>query len=133
MSNSTKPPEPDEAILRMFAHGDSAVAPDDLVLVISNAPDLLLAKRIAHVLVEEGLAACVNLGAAGLSMYMWAGRLEGGEEIPLTMKTTRARVHELVSRLRQLHPDEVPEILVLPVLGGLANYVDWVRERTALA
>ncbi|MEO6985308.1 MAG: divalent-cation tolerance protein CutA [Paralcaligenes sp.] len=115
----------------MFAHGDSAVQADDIVLVISNAPDLLLAKRIAHVLVEEGLVACVNLGAIGLSMYMWAGRLEGGEEVPITMKTTRARVHELVVRLQQLHPDEIPEILVLPVLGGLTSYVDWVRERTA--
>ncbi len=133
MSNSIKPPGPGEAILSMFTHGDAAAQPDDIVLVIGNAPDQLLAKRIAHVLVEEGLAACVNLGATGLSMYMWAGRLEGGEEVPLTMKTTRARVHELVARLQQLHPDEVPEILVLPVLGGLTSYVDWVRERTALA
>lgn len=105
-------------------------APDDVVLVLSNAPDLLLAKRIAHVLVEEGLAACVNLGASGLSVYMWKGRLEGAEEIPLTMKTSRLRLHALTERLKQLHPYETPEILVVPVSGGSGEYLDWVREQT---
>lgn len=103
----------------------------EAVLVLSNAPDALLAKRIAHVLIEERLAACVHLGAAGLSMYMWQDTLEGTEEIPLVAKTTRARLQALVDRLRQLHPYEVPEILVVPVLGGLASYMDWMREQTA--
>ena len=59
--------------------GDSATLTlaNDIVIVLSNAPDLLLAKRIAHVLVEEHFAACVNLGAPGLSMYMWDDTLEG--------------------------------------------------------
>ena len=71
---------------------------DDVVLVISNAPDLLLAKRIAHVLVEDGLAACVNLGAPGLSIYMWKGEVEGAEEIPIHIKTTYARHQAVVGR-----------------------------------
>lgn len=103
---------------------------DDVVVVLSNAPDILLAKRIAHMLVEEGLAACVNLGASGLSMYMWKGELEGAEEIPLTMKTTQAMLPALMARLTQLHPYEVPEILVLPVLGGSEAYLNWVRQQT---
>jgi periplasmic divalent cation tolerance protein len=102
----------------------------EAVVVLSNAPDLLLAKRIAHVLVEEGLVACVSLGAAGLSMYMWEGRLEGAEEIPVTMKTTRARLPELIERLAQLHPYDVPEILAVPVVGGLESYLDWVSQQT---
>ena len=106
---------------------------NDVVLVLSNAPDLLLAKRIAHMLVEEGLAACVNLGAAGLSMYMWQGELVGAEEIPLTMKTTRMRLQELIARLQHLHPDEVPEILVVPVLDGSASYLAWVQKQTSPA
>lgn len=97
--------------------------------MLSNAPDMLLAKRIAHVLVEEFLAACVNLGTPSLSMYMWEGKLEGAEEVPLVMKTTRAQVPALMARLRQLHPYEVPEILVLPVLGGLQSYMEWVRAQ----
>ena len=104
--------------------------PDEVMLVISNAPDQLLAKRIAHMLVEEHLAACVNLGAPGLSMYMWKDELEGTEEIPITIKTTRGRLPALIERLKELHPYEVPEILVLPVLGGLQSYMEWVREQS---
>lgn len=103
---------------------------DDVVVVLSNAPDLLLAKRIAHMLVEEGLAACVNLGAVSLSMYMWEGKLEGAEEVPLTIKTTRAMLPALSARIIQLHPYEVPEILVLPVIEGSERYLKWVREQT---
>jgi|SRR5690606_14856084 len=102
----------------------------DVVVVLSNAPDLLLAKRIAHMLVEEGLAACVNLGGPVLSMYMWQGTLEGAEEIPLAIKSTKQALPALTARLSELHPYEVPEILVLPVIGGAPSYLDWVREQT---
>ncbi len=104
---------------------------DDVVLMVSNVPDLLLAKRIAHVLVEEGLAACVNLGAPCLSIYEWKGTVEGAEEIPMHIKTTHGRHAAAVARLAQMHPYEVPEIIVLPVIGGAAPYLDWVREQTA--
>lgn len=103
---------------------------DEVVVVLSNAPDMLLAKRIAHMLVEEYLAACVNLGAPCLSMYMWQGELEGAEEVPLLIKTTRGRLPALTARLRELHPYEVPELIVLPVAGGLNTYMEWVREQT---
>lgn len=108
----------------------NARSQQDVMIVLSSAPDLLLAKRIAHILVEEGLAACVNLGAACLSMYMWKGKLEGTEEIPITMKTTRTRLRELSERLAQLHPYEVPEMLVMSVSGGSSEYLDWVRRQT---
>ena len=107
-------------------HTDS---PDEVVVVLSNAPDMLLAKRIAHMLVEEYLAACVNLGAPGLSMYMWEDKLEGTEEVPLTIKTTRGSLPALAERLKELHPYDVPEFLVLPVLGGLHSYMEWVRAQ----
>lgn len=108
----------------------SYIIAGDVAIVLSNAPDMLLAKRIAHVLVEEHFAACVNLGAPGLSMYMWEGSLEGAEEVPLVMKTSQARVPALIERLRSLHPYDVPEVLVLPVAGASRAYLDWVREQT---
>lgn len=120
----------DSSVLRMSVSPSRA---DDAIIILSNAPDLLLAKRIAHMLVEEHLAACVNLGAAGLSMYMWQGKLEGAEEIPIVIKTTAGRAPALVERLLQLHPYEVPEVLVLPVMGGTAGYLDWMRAQTATA
>jgi len=104
---------------------------DDVVLIVSNAPDLLLAKRIAHVLVEEGLAACVNLGAPMLSIYSWKGEIEGADEIPLWIKTTAGRQADLIAALTRLHPYEVPEILVVPVSDGHPAYLQWVREQTA--
>ena len=103
----------------------------DVVVVLSNAPDQLLAKRIAHMLVEEGLAACVNLGAPVLSMYMWEGKLEGAEEIPLVIKTTQSALPAMTDRLTELHPYEVPEILVMSVAGGAQPYLEWVRDQTS--
>lgn len=132
MSPFTPPDHSHDTVAPLATDGRAALVPaDDVVIILSNAPDLLLAKRIAHVLVEEHLAACVNLAPAGLSMYMWEGVLEGTEEIPLTIKTTLARSAELVARLTQLHPYEVPEILVLPVSGGSGSYLDWCRSQTA--
>lgn len=107
----------------------SGIQSDDAVVMLSTAPDSLLAKRIAHVLVEEGLAACVNLGAESLSMYMWQGVLEGETEVALTIKTRAARAQEVADRLGQLHPYDVPEILVLGPLGGSAAYLRWVSDQ----
>lgn len=104
---------------------------NDVVVVLSNVPDMLLAKRIAHMLVEEGLAACVNLGAPVLSMYMWEGKLEGTEEVPLVIKTSRTALAAMTSRLIELHPYEVPEVLVLSVEGGAQPYLDWVKQQTS--
>lgn len=101
------------------------------VMMWTTVADALLGKRIAHVLVEEGLAACVNLGAESLSMYMWQGVLEGATEITLTIKTTAGRVQDVASRLGDLHPYEVPEILVADVHGGSRAYLDWMCAQTA--
>jgi periplasmic divalent cation tolerance protein len=103
---------------------------DDMVLVISNAPDLLLAKRIAHVVVEEGLAACVNLGAPMLSIYTWKGEVEGAEEVPMWFKTTAGRVEDLMQAIARMHPYEVPEIIAVPVTASAEPCRDWVREQT---
>lgn len=102
----------------------------DVVIVMTNAPDLLLAKRIAHLLIEERLAACVNIGAPILSVYGWQGEVQGAEEIPMTIKTTSERQQAMIARLVSLHPYDVPEAIIVPVLGGYAPYLDWVRSLT---
>jgi periplasmic divalent cation tolerance protein len=99
----------------------------EVVMIMTNAPDLLLAKRIAHLLIEENLAACVSIGTPMLSVYSWQGEIEGAEEIPMTIKTTANRQQAMIERLVELHPYEVPEALVVPVLGGYAPYLEWVR------
>ena len=103
----------------------------DVVMVMTNAPDVLLAKRIAHLLIEENLAACVNIGTPMLSIYGWKGEVEGAEEIPMVIKTTTDKQHALIERLVELHPYDVPEALVVPVLGGHPPYLAWVRSLTS--
>ena len=104
---------------------------DDVLVVLTTAPDLLLAKRIAHLLIEEKLAACINLGAPVLSVYGWDGDVQAAEEIPMTIKTTRLVQARLVQRIAELHPYDVPEVIVLPVIDGYRPYVDWVIEATS--
>ncbi len=100
----------------------------DVILVFTNLPDLQLGKRLAHVLLEEGLAACVNLGTEMLSMYRWKGKIEGDPEFPLTIKSTVQQREALIQAITRLHPYEVPEIIVVPVTDGLPAYLDWVRS-----
>lgn len=102
----------------------------DVVIVMTNAPDVLLAKRIAHLLIEERLAACVNIGAEMLSMYGWKGDIEGAQEIPMLIKTTTDRQQAMIERLIELHPYEVPEAVVIPVIGGHPAYLEWVKSLT---
>ncbi len=101
------------------------------VVIMSTAPDELIGKRIAHYLVEEGLAACVNLGQESLSMFMWKGSLEGEKEYALTIKTRAGRINHVFQRLSDLHPYEVPEFLVIPVHSGSQQYVDWIIQTTS--
>jgi periplasmic divalent cation tolerance protein len=100
----------------------------DTVLVLSNAPDEAVATRIADALVSEGLAACVNIGGPVQSVYRWQGVVEKATEIPLTIKTTAAKQANLIERLIALHPYDVPEAIVVPIIGGYAPYLNWVRE-----
>jgi periplasmic divalent cation tolerance protein len=66
-----------------------------------------------------------------LSVYSWKGEIEGAEEIPMIIKTTVNKQEEMIERLVELHPYDVPEAVVLPVAGGYGPYLDWVRSLTA--
>jgi len=101
---------------------------DGIVVALSTCPDQETAKTIAEALVQEHLAACVNRVGGVHSTYFWDGRLQDDGEILLIIKTTRCRLGELESRLKALHPYELPELLAIPVLGGNEAYLAWVRE-----
>ena len=88
------------------------------------------AAALARTLVEERLAACVNILPAMASVYRWKGAVEQEREQQLIIKTLRRSVPALRSRLAQLHPYELPEFLVLDASGGTA-YVAWLRESVA--
>src|SRR5438552_10418162 len=102
----------------------------DAVLVLTTVADDDRAEPLARTLVEERLAACVNLHPPMVSIYRWKGAVERDAERQLVIKTTRDRLLALELRVRELHPYEVPELIVLAVDGGSAAYFDWVRTET---
>ena len=107
-----------------------ASQPDSVVVVLATAPNSDVAAELADGLVSERLAACVSRVPGVLSRYRWQGTEEEATEVLLIIKTQASRSRALVRRLAELHPYEVPEILVLPVADGFPPYLDWVREET---
>jgi periplasmic divalent cation tolerance protein len=105
----------------------------EALVVLTNCPDPDHARALAARLVEDRLAACVNILAACHSVYRWQGRIESAEEVPLLIKTSRERYAALEAAIRAHHPYELPEIVAVPVVRGLPAYLDWIAAETALA
>jgi periplasmic divalent cation tolerance protein len=99
----------------------------DAVIAVTTCPDAAVAKSIAETLVVERLATCVNRIEGIRSTYVWEGHLQDDGEVLLIIKTVRDAVPALQQRLLQIHPYELPELIVLGVQGGSAAYLDWVR------
>ena len=99
-------------------------------LILSTAPDADTAQRLARTLVEERLAACVNLLPGVVSTYRWQGQVEQATEVHLLAKTSGDRKQALIARLAELHPYELPEILAVETAAGLPAYLDWVAAET---
>lgn len=100
------------------------------LLILTNCPDEDCANAIALALVEERLAACVNILPRVQSVYRWQGAIESATEIPLLIKSTASAYPALEKRLAELHPYELPEIIALPVGQGLPAYLNWLAEET---
>jgi periplasmic divalent cation tolerance protein len=100
------------------------------VVVFSTAPDAETAERLAAALLHERLIACASLVPGVTSVYRWQGQVRREAEVLMVMKTQGGRVPELLRRLPELHPYEVPEALALPVQSGLPAYCRLVREET---
>jgi periplasmic divalent cation tolerance protein len=104
---------------------------NNVVLVLSTAPagpgdDT--AEQIARALIDERLAACVNIHAPMVSIYRWKGTVERDSERQLVIKTTRDALNTLEKRLRELHPYELPEFIVVAASGGSEKYLEWVTQ-----
>ena len=103
----------------------------DCLLVITTLPDADSAHRLATALVEQRLAACVNILAPCRSVYRWQGRIEDSAEVPLLIKTTDARYAALEAAIRAAHPYELPEIVAVGIVRGSPEYLAWVAAETA--
>jgi len=104
--------------------------PEHPVIVLTTWPADRDSAPFARTLVEERLAACVNVYGEMHSTYRWAGQVETAAERQLVIKTVTERMPALEARLRALHPYEVPEFLVIETAGGSDAYVRWLQEST---
>ena len=102
----------------------------EFVLVLTTFPADQDVDRLATTLVQERLAACVNVLPPMRSIYRWKGAVERADERQVVIKTTSARLRELETRVKQLHPYEVPEFIVLSITDGSSAYLTWLSENT---
>jgi len=100
------------------------------LLVFTNLPDRAAAERLADMLVQKNLAACVNILAPCRSVYRWQDAVQHDEEHPMLIKTTHERYPALEQALREGHPYELPEIIAVPIERGLPAYLEWLAAET---
>lgn len=101
------------------------------LVVFSTFPDAETAARIARTLVEEQLAACVNVVQTVRSIYRWEGKVCDEAETLAVIKTTAERYAALSARIIELHPYQVPEVIALPLADGHPPYLAWLAEQVA--
>jgi periplasmic divalent cation tolerance protein len=99
-----------------------------VLVCFCTCPDPETAQRIADALVEERLAACVNVVPGVRSVYRWKGAIECSDEVLLLVKTVAAQLRAVSARIVALHPHELPEVIAVEASGGLGAYLDWVAE-----
>jgi periplasmic divalent cation tolerance protein len=98
----------------------------DKIVVLSTCASEDEAEKLARALIDQRLAACVNVIGGMTSYYRWKGNLETSAEWLLVIKTSRARFDELRAAIEKQHSYEVPEVIALPVVDGAPNYLNWI-------
>ena len=103
---------------------------DEYQLVLCTCPDRESAQLIAEQLVDQNLAACVNILPGVISVYRWLGNIEESNEHLLIIKTVSDVFESLVNTINDLHPYELPEVIGVPIDSGSADYLNWISENT---
>ncbi|MFP4647580.1 MAG: divalent-cation tolerance protein CutA [Halorhodospira sp.] len=98
--------------------------------VFCTCPDEQTARRLAEAVVEAKLAACVNILPGVSSVFYWEGRAQSEQEHLLMIKTSELAYSRLESKLVELHPYELPEVIAVGIERGLAGFLDWIRDQT---
>jgi periplasmic divalent cation tolerance protein len=102
----------------------------DLVVVLCTVPDAETGASLARTVVDERLAACVNIVPGVRSIYSWKGEIQDDGEVLLLVKTRESLFGALRERLASLHPYDVPEIVALQAASCHGPYLDWVHDVT---
>lgn len=98
--------------------------------MLTSAPDVETARRIANALLDARLAACVQVGAAVESLYHWRGKRETCLEVPVSIKTRAGSFDAVAAAIRAVHPYELPEIVAVPIIDGSPDYLAWIHDET---
>ncbi|NLO81148.1 MAG: divalent-cation tolerance protein CutA [Xanthomonadaceae bacterium] len=101
------------------------------LVLLCTCPTMEAAQEIASTLVEDGAAACVNIVTGLTSVYRWQGETRNDSELLLVVKTTAAAYRRAEETIQRLHPYELPEIIAVPVVKGLSDYLHWVTLQTS--
>lgn len=104
------------------------IQPSDPIIVLMTAASVEEATKIAEVLVNSKLAACVQVLPELQSIYLWKGEVERAREVLMIAKTTRAKFEALQSQVRAIHSYETPEIIALPIIAGSEDYLKWLTS-----
>jgi periplasmic divalent cation tolerance protein len=104
---------------------------DEFCIVLSTCPNAEVANTIAHELVQRGLAACVNILPSIRSVYTWKGGVETASEHLLLVKSHGRQYKAIEACIREFHPYELPEIIAVPIVGGLDKYLGWLDKPEA--
>ncbi|EWG07078.1 MAG: periplasmic divalent cation tolerance protein [Candidatus Aramenus sulfurataquae] len=98
------------------------------VVVLSTVPEMGTGKKIAKALIDERLAACVNLVPYVKSFYVWEGKTVEDDEGLLIIKTDKESLEKVIKRVKELHPYTLPEVISIDISGGLPEYLKWIVE-----
>jgi len=98
------------------------------IVIFSTAPAERVAVKIANALVKKGLIACANIVPKIRSIYRWKKRIYDEHEVQIVMKSTVDKLEAVKKELKKLHPYECPELVAIPIVGGLKAYLDWIDE-----
>jgi periplasmic divalent cation tolerance protein len=121
--------KPESRAVIRAGHGmPTRMKPHDYQLVLTTCPDMDTAERLARALVQERLAACVNILPVAKSIYLWKGQIESAAEQLLIIKSMARAFRAIRKRILELHPYELPEVIAVPIADGLPDYLAWIRN-----
>lgn len=105
----------------------------DAVVVLTTLATTEEAVRLIRTLLDRRIIACGTLMPGGRSLYRWEGKIADEQEVVVLLKTRSGAVASLEKAFNEIHPYKLPELLVVPVVGGLAKYLEWINTETSLA
>jgi len=104
----------------------------EAVLIYTTWPNADLAVAAGEQLLARRTVACVNILAPATAIYMWQGKTEHGQEVPMLIKTVRRHVDNVVAEINHLHPYDVPAVAAVPIVDGNAAFLEWIGCQTVV-